>query len=507
MRTISIMHYTMRIAEEIIANNFDDIRVAQLFTDDNCKIVRYNRYAKEYIESRSKFTIEELPLRYALSKKLLDAVDRCEPSYDTFFINYDTKVAEELKLTNVNNYYAFYAEYEPVEESKTGKVQHYFLIKDVTELMLRNFEDHMYSQKFHDLMVDLGVAHINFEPEGNKIDIVGGRDNHKATGVSFDHPLKTVVHPDDLQKGINFFKRAGKNTTKKHSTLLRIYSENLKEYRYFTFVLNPIYKPDGTFVKFSGFCIDVTDKIDQIKKHEEKANIKMNKLEKEKSDMEKTKSQMDRMLSVMGHDLRSPLSTILGFSELMVNIDSREEREEMFGFIQKSVGQMMVFVNDILESTRLDAGAVKYNISECRVADLLKDVYTAHLPMFKDKPVEFSYEIEGDVVIRTDKIRLAEILNNYMSNAIKYTNAGSVKLVCQIDEEGCYFHVIDTGNGIAKKDCEKAFNRYEMLGSEVAGTGLGLYICKVLAKGLGGRVGCVSDKGKGCDFWLWLPRQ
>lgn len=496
----------MRIAEDILSSNYDEIHIGQLFTDDDCNIIGYNKYVKDYIEARSKFKIEELPLKFALSEKLLEAMKTYTPCCDSYFVNFDYVVADELKMKAADNYYAYFAEYEPVVSRATGKVIHYFVMKDVTESMGQNIENYMYSQKFHDLMITLGVAHIDFMPDTMTIDVVGGRDNHNAIGLTLNSPIRSIIHPDDLQKAVGYFKRVARNQTKKHSTMLRVYSESLKDYRYFTFVLNPIRRPDGSFLKFSGFCIDVSDRLVEIKRHDDKLNIRMNKLEREKSDVEKSKSKMDQMLSVMGHDLRSPLSTILGFSELMVNIDSREEREEMYGYIQKSVGQMMVMVNDILESTRLDAGTIKYNISSCSVAGVVNDVYAAHQPMFKDKPIELLCQLDEDVEIETDRIRVLEILNNYMSNAVKYTHEGSVTLTCEIEPNGCYFHVIDTGVGIAKKDCEKAFERYEMLDSEVSGTGLGLYICRELAKGLGGKVGCISDKGKGCDFWLWLPR-
>ncbi len=497
----------MRKAEEILADNFDAIRIAQLFTDDECNIIKYNEYAREYIEERSKFKIGELPFKYALSKKLLDAMVSRTPCYDAFFVNFEHTVAEDLHLNNEDNYYAYYAEYEPVYSEAEGKTLHYFIMKDVTEFMMQNFENHVCSSKFHELMRTIGVAYIDFYPDEMKLDIVGGRDNYNEMGISLSNPMRLILHPDDMQKGLGFFRRIAKNRTRKHSTMVRIYSQAIMDYRYYTIAMNPIYKPDGAFVKFSGFAMDVSERIELIKKHDDKANLRLNKLEKEKTDVEKSKSHMDQMLSVMGHDLRSPLSTILGFSELMVNVDTREEREEMYGYIQKSVGQMMVLVNSILESTRLDAGTIRYNITTFDVFELLKEVYNAHKPIFKDIPVELVFDYEGDTVeISSDKARIVEILNNYLSNAVKYTKEGSVTITGKAESDGVYFHVVDTGAGIAKKDCEKAFERYEMLGSEEPGTGLGLYICRELAKGLGGKVGCVSDKGKGCDFWVWLPR-
>ncbi|MDO4462784.1 MAG: HAMP domain-containing sensor histidine kinase [Bacteroidia bacterium] len=497
----------MRVVEDILANNFDEIRIAQLIVDDNCNIVKYNKYAKEYVESRSKYKIEELPFQYALSEKMLNAVKSCTPCSDTFYVNYDSFVAHDLQLNDADQYYLFFAEYEPVVIKDTGNVCHYFMMKDVTDVLSSDMDTYINGQKFRELMVALGVAHIDFKPNTMTVDVVGGRNNYNEVGISLDSPIKSLLHPDDLRKSNAFFLRAAKDRSKKHSTMVRVYSHMLKDYRYFSFVLNPIRRPDGTFVKFSGFCIDVTDKLQEMKKHDEKLNLKVSKLEKEKIVVEQSKSNMDHMLSVMGHDLRSPLSAIMGFGELMVNVDSHAEREEIFGYIKKSVNQMFAMVNDILESTRLDAGTIKYTYSTFPISEVVNDVYMSHIPLFRENTVKLEKEIEGgDVEIETDRMRLTEILNNFISNAIKYTYNGTITLCCKIEEDGVYFHVIDTGVGISKKDCEKVFEKYEMLDSEISGTGLGLYICRELAHGLGGKVGCISDKGKGCDFWLWLPR-
>lgn len=496
----------MRVLEEIIKNNFDEIHIVQLVCDDDCNILRYNKYAKEAFEAKSSYPFEKLPLKRALSAKLLNAMKLKEQTYDAFFVNYQSEVTSLRRLSDVGNCHAYYAEYEPIIDGATGKVLHYFLIKDTTDYMGMVYEKSIDSAKFRDLMSTLGLAHIDFYPQDMVLDIVGGRDGYNAIGVSLRDPLKKILHPDDLQRGLSFFKRAAKSVCKPHSTMLRVFSKKLKEYREFAFKLFPVKEPDGTLWKFSGYCVDITERLSEIKKRDDKNNASINKLRKEKKDIEDTKLRMDEMISMMGHDLRSPLSSILGLSEMMVTVDSREEREELFGFVKKGVEQMSSLVNDILESTRLDAGTIKYNIQNISVKEVMNDVYSAHLPIFKDLEIDINFSIpESDLMIETDKMRLIEILNNYISNAIKYTKEGSVSLSCLGEDDGCYFHVKDTGAGIAKKDCDRVFDRYEMLGSDIPGTGLGLYICKELAVAMGGKVGCTSDKGHGSDFWLWLP--
>lgn len=496
----------MRVLDDIIRNNFDEIHIVQIVCDDDCNIVRYNKYAKESFEEKSSFPLEQIPLYKALSPKLLNAMKIKKHTYDAFFVNYKSEVTNIRRLSDVDGCRAYYAEYEPVIDGETGKVLHYFIIKDATDYVGMVYEKSVDSSKFRDLMSTLGMAHIDFMPQEMILDIVGGRDGHNAIGVSLKDPLRNIVHPDDLQRGLSYFKRAAKSTDKPHSTMLRIYSQALKEYREFAFKLFPVKDADGVFWKFSGYCVDMTERLSEIKRHDIKINASINRLRKEKKDIEDTKSRMDDMISMMGHDLRSPLSSILGFSEMMTTVDNREEREELFGFIKKGVEQMSLLVNDILESTRLDAGTMKYNVQSVDVKEVMNDVYSAHLPIFKDLQIELHLSVpESELVIDTDKMRLIEILNNYISNAIKYTKEGSVSLSCIEEDDGCYFHVTDTGAGIAKKDCDRVFDRYEMLGSDVPGTGLGLFICKELAIALGGKVGCTSDKGHGSDFWLWLP--
>lgn len=222
--------------------------------------------------------------------------------------------------------------------------------------------------------------------------------------------------------------------------------------------------------------------------------------------LRESRDKMSQALSIMGHDLRSPLQTIGGFAYCMVDEDSREERQELYKIIEDGVQQMATLINDVVNTTRLESGTMKFNIASYSALSIIGSVADAHQPIFSTLPSELTVEVSGDdVIIAADSIRLKEILNNFLSNAAKYTDSGTVTLSIQMRDGGCQFNVTDTGVGFDPSNCEKVFNKHEMLSSSRQGSGLGLYICRQLARGMGGEVGCTSEPGKGSNFWVWMP--
>ena len=226
----------------------------------------------------------------------------------------------------------------------------------------------------------------------------------------------------------------------------------------------------------------------------------------------KIKSQF---LSTMSHEIRNPLNAVIGMSHLLMDENPSEAQLEFLRPLHLSSKHLLSLVNDILDYSKLDVGKVTIDHSDFNLAEICEDIQQnfAHLASRKGLQLKFitakvAHNFKGDV------IRINQILNNLIGNAIKFTDSGSVSVRSEIVEEDGHqsklmFRVKDTGIGISNKDQEKVFQQFEQLKGgktrKYEGTGLGLAICKKLVGLLGGEIGLSSKLGAGSEFWFCLP--
>ena len=207
----------------------------------------------------------------------------------------------------------------------------------------------------------------------------------------------------------------------------------------------------------------------------------------------------DKMKSVflanMSHEIRTPLNAIVGFSEIIAVTESEEEKMEYLEIIQRNSNLLLQLINDILDLSRIE------------IAGLVEEVEKVH--QLKMKPnVELKViRPEGEYWTSTDRNRVMQVLFNFLSNAIKNTEKGSITLGLKHEGPWLKLYVSDTGCGISKEKLPQIFTRFEKLNDFVQGTGLGLSICKSIVERLGGRIEVTSELGQGSMFALYLPYQ
>lgn len=215
-------------------------------------------------------------------------------------------------------------------------------------------------------------------------------------------------------------------------------------------------------------------------------------------------------LATMGHEIRTPMSGVLGMSELLLATPLDERQLGYVGAIRQSGELMLRVVNDSLDLARIEAGKLALDTAPFDPAALLHDVGALQRPLAQGKGLALSVEIAADVPRRVagDALRVKQILLNLVNNALKFTERGGVTLALVRDEGGVAFRVADSGPGMSEAVRARLFGRFEQadgVSHRYGGSGLGLAICRELTQLMGGRIEVASTPGSGSVFSVHLP--
>ena len=212
-------------------------------------------------------------------------------------------------------------------------------------------------------------------------------------------------------------------------------------------------------------------------------------------------------LANMSHEIRTPLNAIVGFSELLAAANTEEEKQKYLEILHTNSELLLQLVNDILDLSKIEAGTLEFVYSDVDINLLLNDLEQLfRMKIGSNSPVQIITESGlPSCMVHTDRNRIAQVVSNFVSNAIKFTTEGSIRIGYQSSENGLRFYVSDTGSGISADKLEGVFDRFVRLQSDKNGNGLGLSICKTIVNKLGGEIGAESEVGKGSTFWFTLP--
>ncbi len=236
----------------------------------------------------------------------------------------------------------------------------------------------------------------------------------------------------------------------------------------------------------------------------------------ERQQNEHQQQRRNLFLASISHEIRTPMSGLLGILTLLDKTSLTSEQQEYVRTLQDSSEHLLAIVSDILDLSRIDANRLEIVEENFSLAELLKQLLALVRPRAEQKllPVELEYDPAIPTLLRGDPVRIRQILMNYLTNAIKFTDQGRVALQAQVvrrDNERLLVRLLveDTGIGIAANQAHKLFDEYSFAHGPVSeragGTGLGLNICRRLATLMGGKVGVISAPGSGSRFWLELP--
>lgn len=257
----------------------------------------------------------------------------------------------------------------------------------------------------------------------------------------------------------------------------------------------PVFKSDQSMDGIVIRVDDVTERERMIKE------LRDAKLLAEQSD--KLKSAF---LANMSHEIRTPLNAIVGFSGLLADTISNEEKEEYLKIINVNNELLLKLISDILDLSKIEAGTVELKYEEFDLSGYFDDMVMAMRQRVTNPNVRLvANNPYPKCKVRLDKNRVAQIMTNYVTNSIKYTPKGFIEMGYELVDEGVRLYVRDSGIGIQEEKKNKVFHRFEKLDEFAQGTGLGLSICKAIAESMGGCVGYESKFGEGSYFWAVLP--
>lgn len=246
------------------------------------------------------------------------------------------------------------------------------------------------------------------------------------------------------------------------------------------------------------------EKLLEEKLHHAEYETRQSELEIQKvREADKLKSAF---LANMSHEIRTPLNAIIGFSNILAETDDKEEKEEFVKIINKNSDLLLHLITDILDFSKIESGVLDYSLSDTSLKDIFHEQFLVHAMKMPEKvSLICDFDALLDIFVHTDPKRVTQVLSNLISNAVKFTEVGSIRFSYRIVEKYVLVEVIDTGIGISPQHQQAIFDRFVKVNSFKQGTGLGLTICKTIIEALNGTIGVDSRPGEGARFWFTLP--
>ena len=257
----------------------------------------------------------------------------------------------------------------------------------------------------------------------------------------------------------------------------------------------PIYDKDGKFDGCFGLIRNMTRFI-----------MAQEKLKQETQRANESGRLKSVFLANMTHEIRTPLNAIVGFSDLLQMMTTTEEKQELIHVIHNNCDMLLRLINDIMAVSSMDTNGLIMNPQDTDFAKDYEEICQSLAQRVENPNVQFIKENPYETLqTHLDTGRITQVITNFVTNAVKYTQEGHIQVGYRIQDNGLYLYCEDTGTGIPKDKCEKVFDRFVKLNDYVQGTGLGLSICKAIAERCNGKIGVDSEVGQGSTFWMWIP--
>ena len=353
-----------------------------------------------------------------------------------------------------------------------------------------------YSTRILDALPDMLTV---FDHDANIIELASSPSTNHVEGINADNithsNVKDILPPEayeSVRQNMDRVILTGESSTSRHDLML---DGILHHYE------NRIFPLDNEYLLC--MCRDISEQwnAEQTNKKQQK-ELEAARIKAEESDRPKS-----AFLANMSHEIRTPLNAIVGFSSILATEVSEEERVEYLDIIERNNELLLQLINDILDLSKIEAGTLEYVYANVDINKMVSEIEQATSIRLTNKDVRLvTVTPLPGLLLYTDQRRITQVFNNFISNALKFTAAGSITIGYGMPENSYIrFYVTDTGTGISSENAQGIFNRFVKLDSFKQGTGLGLAISQNIVKELKGEIGVESQLGKGSTFWFTLP--
>jgi len=488
---------------------FDTALIAMSFYSKEGKLLVINEQMKQIIgvqdenlEFFYQTSLFEAPLfRDVLTPGMTEPIHACQHMYYPD-INLDKYLEYRIRPAVTDDNEIRY--YVVTVRDITGE-RNLYMEQQATERQLKvtNDEVNKFEQQMNYLLSNTGMFIWRSNLKTRTIDV--SRSLRKIhTTFSFDDYLKGIAADQREAANATFFNPQAHNQS---LNFIRHYSCSPLTHteKWYAVSGMPYYGSNSNILGHFGVIRDVTQLM-----------LSQEELRRETARAQESGKLKAAFLANMTHEIRTPLNAIVGFSDLLHMTEAPEDRAEFIRIIRHNCDLLLRLIDDILETSVINDHPQSIEAEDTDFASFFDEVCQTVARRVEEPGVVFIKDNPyTNFPSRTDQERTLQVITNFVTNAVKYTRQGHIKVGYRAESrevdgqsrEGIYIYCEDTGAGIPKEKQASIFDRFVKLNDFVQGTGLGLSICKSIAERCGGAIGVESEgNGKGSTFWLWIPR-
>jgi len=484
-----------------VSSNFDfcneafnslSIMLARL--DEKGLVVSVNRAFRKYLRKPESNILNQHFWRVLLNLSskpqdcIIDAVEICKK-----------RETREIKIKN--KWLKVTA--DPILDSKKDLKNIIVSISDITEKKNNLKELEIRESKFKDLVVLANIAIASDDVNGNLVYF----NNQFANLFGYtEEEIKTkshrdLIHPDDYKKINDIHSKRFQSDEITPSYEFRGIKKD-GSIVYIDISVNEIYRENGEVIGTRSYLRDITERKRFI-----------GDLENALEEAKESNRLKSAFLTNISHEIRTPLNGIMGFSKLLNKDDLSDADKKTFtSIIEKSSNQLLEIVSNILDISKIETGQLNIINKRFHLNEFIDDISKNFKFVFFEKEIDFIVKKEFDNKkdeVFSDIGKLKQVITNLLSNALKFTNSGTVELAYILKNNFIQFSVVDSGIGIEKEFCSKIFENFRQVeltySRNFEGTGLGLSISKGFIEKMGGEIWVESEISKGSKFYFTIP--
>lgn len=485
----------------------DNLHYGILFESNEGVILHVNEKFNEY------FNINKKPGELIntkcndLLKGLINRFDKPEEVFADVQNTLNEKVPVFDKMIEFSNHKKFHRSYIPIFDNKKY-IGHLWIYNDITEELKQKQIIEENEQRLHLAISasndgfwdwDLIKNTIYFSPRWKSM--FGYKDEEIENNIE---AWEKLIHPDDKQIALDLINKFIKGIISEFKVKQRFTHKNKSVIHVLSKAV-VIRDENGNATRIVGSHTDITSTI----------NNEINLLQ-QKEKAERSEKIMQQFISNISHEMRTPLNSIIGYVNLLKNTQLNEKQIEYINDLKFSSIGLLKLINDLLDLGKIQSGTLSIDEESYNLKETIKHIIGQVSTKANTKNLSFEYDIEGieqNLIVLSDKIRLNQILTNILTNAIKFTEVGFVKLSAKVIEQNkeiinLKFNIEDSGIGISREKQKLIFEDFYQVNtnrSYTEGVGLGLSIVKKIVTLLGGSITLKSTLGLGSNFEIILP--